>query len=364
MIRTRKTELHSDIAIPPGEYLLEVLNEKSMSQAELANRMGRPPQAINEIVKGEKSITSETALQLEQVLGVPAHIWTGLESEYQLVKAIQQESIQVQQEVTLLREIPYKEMAQLGWVKKIRDLKTRVRELRNFFGVASLNNVFKIRTYNPTFRCSTIDKASPYALASWLHKGAIKAGRIQAIPFNKTKLISVLPQIRSLSFESPEEFTSKIQKILSDCGVAFVLLPHLTKTYANGATFWLSQDKSVLMMTIRGSYADIFWFSFFHELGHILLHDKRLTFVDNDNKIEDKSKQEQEANKFAGEQLIPASNLNDFISKGDFSISSIKAFAKNICIPPWIIIGRLQHEGYLKFNQLNNLKVRYKWSDS
>ena len=78
------TEAHfmSDLAIPPGEYLAEVLTELGLNQAELARRMGRPAQAINEIIKGEKTITPETSIQLEKVVGVPAHIWSRLESEF------------------------------------------------------------------------------------------------------------------------------------------------------------------------------------------------------------------------------------------------------------------------------------------
>jgi HTH-type transcriptional regulator/antitoxin HigA len=79
--------LYSDLPVPPGEYLLEVLREKGLTQAELARRMGRPLQPVNEIVKGKKAITAETALQMEAALGVPAHIWTGLEAEYRLTLA-------------------------------------------------------------------------------------------------------------------------------------------------------------------------------------------------------------------------------------------------------------------------------------
>ena len=79
--------LHSDLPVPPGRYLLEVLREKGVTQAELARRMGRPVQPINEIVQGKKAITAETALQIEQALGVPAHIFANLEAEYRLTLA-------------------------------------------------------------------------------------------------------------------------------------------------------------------------------------------------------------------------------------------------------------------------------------
>ena len=78
---------YSDLPVPPGEYLLEVLREQGLTQAKLARRMGRPVQPINEIVHGKKAITGETALQIEQALGVPAHIWMSLEVEYRLTLA-------------------------------------------------------------------------------------------------------------------------------------------------------------------------------------------------------------------------------------------------------------------------------------
>lgn len=96
---------HSDLAIHPGEFLEETIEELGMSQAELANRLGRPVQAINEIIKGKKSITSATALELENVLGVPSHIWIGLESEYQIVLARQEELKQMEEESALVKKL-------------------------------------------------------------------------------------------------------------------------------------------------------------------------------------------------------------------------------------------------------------------
>ena len=79
--------IHSDLAIPPGEYLEEVLVELGMTKDELARLMDRPGPKLNAIFKGHKSITPDTALRLEKVVGVPAHIWTGLEAEYRLALA-------------------------------------------------------------------------------------------------------------------------------------------------------------------------------------------------------------------------------------------------------------------------------------
>jgi HTH-type transcriptional regulator/antitoxin HigA len=70
--------------IPPGKILRRELDERGMTQKELAKRMGRPEQAISEIVNAKKQITSETALGLEQVLGVSAMFWLNIETAYRL----------------------------------------------------------------------------------------------------------------------------------------------------------------------------------------------------------------------------------------------------------------------------------------
>ncbi len=84
-----ETNKYPDVAIPPGEYLAEEIEARSISQRELAKRMQRPVNAINEIINGKKSVTAETALQLETVMPeIPARFWLNLETDYQLTKAL------------------------------------------------------------------------------------------------------------------------------------------------------------------------------------------------------------------------------------------------------------------------------------
>ncbi len=84
---TQLSQLVSDMPIPPGEILEEELEARGMSQKELAARMRRPPQVINEIIKAKKSITPATAIGLEKALGIDAHFWSNLESNYRLALA-------------------------------------------------------------------------------------------------------------------------------------------------------------------------------------------------------------------------------------------------------------------------------------
>lgn len=359
---TTSTAIHSDLAIPPGEYLLEAAHELGISQADLARRMGRPPQAINEMVKGEKAITPETALQLEQVLGVPAHVWTGLEAEYQLVQARKQETQTVEAEVRLLERFPYRELAALNWVQAIRDDIAKVKELRRFFGVALLDNLSGVKAYSPAFRQSTRLEASPEGLAAWLRAGELCAREIETKPYNENLLQDELATLRALSRESPHTFLPLLKTLLAKCGIAFVLQPHFPKTYVNGATFWLNLDKAVLMMSIRGSWADIFWFSLFHEIGHILLHDKRHTFLENHRDDPQWQKQEKEADQFACDTLIDETRYQQLISKRPLTAQAIRSAAKGLGIHPGIVVGRLQHDEIIDHrHRHNNLRVRYKW---
>ena len=180
-----KQDIRSNLAIPPGDYIAEVLEVKGMTQTELAKRMGRPLQAINEIIKGAKAITSETALQLALVLNVPPHIWLGLESEYRLIQAEQQETAQIEKEKQLAKKFPYSEMAKNGWVKATRDAATKVRRLREFLGVASLENLPSLEVFNVALRCAKRGNVSPHALLVWLRAGLLKAEDAQTAPYSK-----------------------------------------------------------------------------------------------------------------------------------------------------------------------------------
>jgi HTH-type transcriptional regulator/antitoxin HigA len=77
----------SDWAIHPGELLGEELEVRGMTQKALAETLGRPPQAINEIIRGKKAITADTAVGLEAALGTPAYLWLRLQARYELVLA-------------------------------------------------------------------------------------------------------------------------------------------------------------------------------------------------------------------------------------------------------------------------------------
>ena len=354
--------LMSDLGIPPGEYLEEVLEEAEISQAELARRMGRPPQAINEIVKGDKAITPETALQLEQVLGISAQFWSNLEAEYRLILAKEHLTKEAQKEESLVQNFPYVELFKLGLVEKTRDKLKKVTELRSFFAVSSLSNIQSVKEYGPAFRQVEKKSISHEGLAAWLRAGHLIAESRDVEKFDKDKLKTSISNLLELTKElEPNSLIEKVTVTLAKCGVVLVVIPHFTKTYTTGATFWVGKNKAVIMMTLRGGWSDIFWFSLFHEIGHILLHDKRITFLENGSADPQYQKQEMEADTFAQNALIPATAYTDFIKMMDYSNVAIQKFAERIGIFAGIVTGRLQHDKKLP-HTIHHHRIRYKWS--
>lgn len=344
-----------DIAIPPGELLAETLESLGMSQAELARRAGRPGQAVNEIVKGTKEIVPETALQLERVLGVPAHIWLRLEADYRCNLARLQDSKKLEAEIPQAERYPYKEMVRLGWVPDVKDPLERVLELLKFFRVSSLRNLGK-RELAVAWRKSPKARSSREALTAWLVKGEREAEDMEAAPFNKALLQASLGELRGLTRKEREEFSPRLVGLLARCGVVLVFVRHLPKTGAHGATQWVGQ-KAIVQLSVRYKWSDIFWFSLFHELGHLLLHHKGI-FVNPE--AGEKSAQEQEADRFATDELIPPAGYRSFLKNSSVrSGAAIEAFAKEIGVAPSIVVGRLQYDRQLPHSYGNDLRTRF-----
>jgi len=359
--------IHSDLAIPPGEYLEEVLVELGMTKDELARRMDRPAPKLSAIFKGRKAITPETALRLEKVVGVPAQIWTGLESEYRLALARMQgkkEQEQLKAESKFVTLYRYAELVKMGVVKKFTRPIDKVIALQHFFGVTSLEAIPGLKRYHPAFRASRkVTKGSnPEAIASWLRMGERAAAQIHCAPFNPDALEKAVDKIRAMTCQPPEQFQGALQKILTASGVALIICPHMRSTGIHGATFWMGSDKAVVMMTIRYKWADIFWFSLYHELGHILLHGRNTTVLEGENGDTQSTIKEAQANRYAADTLIPTENYKEFINNDSFYPNDIQRFADRLGIATGIVVGRLQNGGLLEPSWHNDLRERFEWA--
>lgn len=359
MVSELEERSRSDLPIPPGELLAEELDAIGMTQSELAARTGRPVQVINEIVRGKKQITHDTAIELEKVLGIPADVWINLESNFRLTLARNREEERLEEQKDWLTEFPVREMEEQGWIAKCHDPKETVAEILRFLGVASFT---AWQESVVGLRVTPKANVSWPSLAVWLRRGEIDGNELPTEPYSESRFRETLRTIRQLTRERPEEFSPRLANLCSTSGVAVVFTKELPKSGAHGATRWLTPDKALIQLSLRYKTNDHFWFSFYHESCHILRHKVKDVHVDG---IDTNGTEEAEANEFAEDLLVPRADWDEFVADGIFNRSSIEGFAESVGIAPGIIVGRLQNKGIVAWNStLNSLKVRFRWVDA
>jgi len=363
MNRTKQPAFQPNYLVLPGDTLQETIEAKGMSQAELAERLGRPKKTINEIIKGKTAITAETALQLESVIGVPASFWTNLEANYREALARQSEEAALQSNIEWLQHFPVKAMVKLGWLKQIGGEVNRLRGLFRFFGVVGAQEwQYHWSSPQAVYRKSTAFKSNPYAVAAWLRQGEIEASVLDCAPHARTKFIRTLSDIRGMITADPKHFEPAMIKSCAAAGVAVTFIPELPGTHLYGATRWLTKSKALIQLSLRGKTDDHLWFTFFHEAAHIVLHGRRDVFIEAKGEGFDKTdgkEKEKEASRYARNLLIPPDEYRAFIAEAVFTDQAIQSFAQRIGIAPGVVVGRLQHDKTISFSWGNKLKQHY-----
>jgi HTH-type transcriptional regulator/antitoxin HigA len=354
------TTFQPDWVSPPGESIADLLEEKSWSQAEFSQRCGYTTKHVSQLINGKAAITEDTAIKLEKVLGSSARFWMTREAQYREAIARAQEFDALEPQSGWLKQLPMNEMVKFGWVRKFNHKGQQVAECLKFFGVASVE-AWQKRYAEPiaAFKASNKFEKDGAAVSAWLRCGERTATDIACAPFDKSAFRKVLADLRALTKESaPEKFIPAMVQACASVGVAIVFAPTPKGCPVSGATRWLSPDKALLMLSLRHKTNDHLWFAFFHEAAHLLLHGKKMMFLEVkglDNK------HEQEADQFAKDWLIAPEKAKQlpFIER---NYASVNAFADEIGIAPAIVVGRMQNEGYLPWNFLNKFKVRYHWN--
>ena len=339
------------IATPPGATIKEQLNDRGISQKEFALRMDMSEKHISKLINGDVQLTPEMSIRLEMVLGVPAKFWNSLEAIYRekLIKA--QAENEMDKDEQLVKQFPYNEMAKYGWVPETRNSKEKVINLRKYFEVVRLTLLQDNRFNNIAYRRLAITEKSDFALMAWAQEAKIEARKLQTEPINIKRLIEIIPEIRKMTLKKPKEFSLRLSEILAECGIALVFLPHLKGSFLHGASF-IDGKKIILGLIVRGNDADKFWLSLFHELAHIVLG--HIGQIDGTSEEDEKN-----ADIWAMDKLIPTDKFNQFIENKSFDEKSVRSFANSIEIAPGIVVARLQKEGYIKHNMLNDLKEQY-----
>ena len=252
-------------------------------------------------------------------------------------------------------------MKKYGWIDDVKDKVAVIAQLLAFFGVASVeawNQKWLCKNSSVLFRKSKSRDVDFHSLAVWLRKGEIDAEKIYHEKFDKKRFKESLQDIRKLTTLDPMDFVGKMTDICASCGVILVFVPELPKMPVHGVTRWLSADKVVIQLSLYKKNDDHFWFSFFHEAAHVILHGKRDFVYEEISKSWDDA-----ADDFAQNTLLSQSAYDYFVqhNSGRFTSSLVKEFADSQNIASGIVVGRLQHDGFINYNQLNTLKRKFVW---
>ena len=354
-----------DEVSPPGDTLRDLMEDRGLSQAELSRRLGRPFQAVNEIVAGKKQITEDTALELERVLQVPAHFWLAREARYREYLARQRAIESRKAQLPWLESFPLKALQDAGVLPAGRLVpsfkEALVEPLLRFFGVAAPEGwAAHYQQLQAQFRrARPAQQTDLAAITAWLRMGELAAARLQTADYSASALAAALPAMRALSLQAPEAIAPALTRLCAQAGVALVLAPALPGTHVTGVARWVG-GKPLIQLSLLGKWNDGFWFSFFHEVGHVLKHPTRAVFLDDASSGDSvMSVEEQEANRFASEVLVPLAREAELL-RLPLVAADIQAFAQALGLHPGIVVGQLQHRGRLGYGHaLTKLKARY-----
>ncbi|HVG22137.1 MAG TPA: HigA family addiction module antitoxin [Blastocatellia bacterium] len=357
-----------DYARPPGQLIQEYLETLGISARELARRCGRSPKLITEIVQGKAPIEPETAMQLERVLNLDASIWLGLEADYRLnvARAEEEDNLSLYDEWS--KRFPLRTLEQRGFISATTSQVEQVRELLRFFGVGSVAACTARceDLLSADFRTSPTFLSKVEALAAWLRIGELRASELQMKDFNRSTFVEALKQIRPLTRCPIPTALPLIKDYCAEAGVAFVLEKPIEKVTASGVSRWLSPKRALIQQSFRFRSDDHFWFTFYHEAAHLLLHSRKALYIDlpkGGGNADDE--QETEANEWAAEFLVPQGELVKFLTRfrQHRTEEAIISFAQQHGISPGIVVGQLQHRGAIGFNQMNGLRAHYDWCE-
>lgn len=350
MSRAAAHPYRPDHAIAPGETLRRQLDAIDLSQADLAARTGLSTKHVNQIIQGIAPITLESALAFERVTGLPATVWNRLEADYREALLRESQRDLSKQDMKWIEMFPVKELQRAGHLPRKTDPASIYEALLAFFGVAD-RPAWERVWLSPvaSFKRTKAFRSEPGAVAAWLRLGQIKARDIDTAPYSAAGFKRALEKTRLLT--RADDFDTELVRLAAEAGVAVVFVAEIGECRLSGAAWWVSPRRAVIGLSDRYKREDSFWFSFFHEAAHILLHSKKETFID-DGSAHDEL--EDEANRFAANILIPPAAARELpLLHSDADVSR---FAKDVGVSPGIVVGRLHNDEHWGWGRGNHLR--------
>lgn len=339
----------------PGDTISDILEERSISTTEFARLIDQTPEEVSDLLQGRSTITLGIARELERILGASVEFW--MTRDYQYREGIAELTDAERQ---WINELPVSDMIKFGWLKPIPLPAEELVSCLKFFNVPSVEAWHKkYAQVNQlvTFRTSPSYDSRPGSIAAWLRRGEIEAEDIECWSWDPEGFKSSLERIRPLTRrKDPNLFIPQLQRICAENGVAVAVVRAPAGCSTSGATNFIDSHKAILMLSYRYLSHDQFWFSFFHEAGHLLLHNSTNLYLEDDDTL--RTSEEQEADDFAESILIPPEHRSEMLSLRGNSRDVIR-FAVQLGVAPGIVVGQLQHYGKVPYNWLNGLKRRF-----
>ncbi len=342
----------------PGYYLKEYLEEVQLTQDEFAKRLGISGKQISLILAENATITPDIAYKISKLIGTSIELWLNLQSSYDAWKIELEAKENFEEEKKIYKMIDKKFLINLKIIKKEDSTEEAISKLRLASMVSSLTlhcnkDIYSFYRTAINTKEETIENI--VCKNVWVSLASSSAKKQITKPFNEEKIKQNIDILRSMTLQDSNIFYPKMKELLNECGVALVILPSLKNSNINGVVKWIDNEKVMMALNTRGAYNDKFWFSFFHELKHILQKHKRKMIINQENEFDD-SELELEADIFAMETLIPSKYINELKYINEDSIINL---ANKLSIHPGIVVGRLQKEKRIPYSKYNYLKIKY-----
>lgn len=352
-----RSTFRPDWASAPGETIADILAERQISPSEFAGQLGHSVETVNNILQGRATITLATARSLTRVLGASVEFWISRDLQYR------DDAAQLAREnKEWLAHLPLGDMIRFRWLDPIPQPHKELDACLRFFGVRSVRqwqDTYANLQKEIAFRTSPAYDSHPGAVAAWIRQGEIQSMANNCPSWDATAFEASLPDLRALTrIKNPELFLPKLRYHCAKAGVAVSVVRAPTGCRASGATRFLPSGQALLLLSFRYLTDDHFWFTFFHEAGHLLLHGQNELFLEGIEILS--TDKEDEANAFAARILVPPSHKQDLLALPPEHKAVIR-FARRIGVSPGIIVGQMQHHRTIEYDQLNSLKRRYRW---
>lgn len=350
-----------DWVSPPGDTIVSILEERELTIEQFAYQIGRSASVAQKILDGSHAIDMDLARRLARAIGASESFWMAREYDFRASLMVP-ENIRVNSLADLIGKLPLSDMQKFGWIESMQSKDQKIEECLSFFGVSSLaqwqgryENAFQHAAY----KRSTAYESCEVSTTAWLRQGEIETENDKVADWSPKVLGSQIPHFRRLTwYKSPALFLRKLKGALGEAGVKLAIVRAPKGCTASGAVRILADDTPHIQLSFRYLSDDQFWFSLFHEIAHLLLHYEKMPILENTELTEDEY--EREANEFASQVIVPMPYREELLSLGGSRFPIIK-FAKKVGVAPGLIVGQLQHEGLIRFSQMQHLKRRYRW---